>query len=216
MMAEVVSLVFATKPTKIDSVELDASIRETHTGEVELTDHPVEEGANITDHSRPKPIGLAIDGVITNTPISRTKQANTRTILGVTFTSSAAVANYIQGRPGYAEAAYAKLEDLRLKGNVITVVTNLKTYTSMVMTSLSIPRDKNTGDALSFSAQFRQVIIVKNKTTRKVVSKVAKPKTSTGKQPTKTPTDAQQKKSILYKLDESTGKGLSKLLTPSK
>ena len=53
-----------------DSVEFDASKDEDHTGENEVTDFPVEEGANITDHSRPKPRTLQIHAFVTGTPMS--------------------------------------------------------------------------------------------------------------------------------------------------
>lgn len=49
-------------------IEVDATTREVHGFSNDVTDHPVETGAAITDHVRPKPITLSIDGVISNAP----------------------------------------------------------------------------------------------------------------------------------------------------
>jgi hypothetical protein len=205
-MAET-SLVFSTQPTKIESIALDAALREVHSGEVEVTEHPVEQGSNITDHTRPKPDRLTIDAIVTQ----RTRVVEA---FGVSFVSSS-LEDSRQGAAGYAETAYAKLVELKDKGSPITVVTQIRTYDDMILTSLSVPRDSKTGDALLFTASFQRVILVKNKLTRKVVSRDPKvqPKNKTGKQAPKTDTSA-SKKSILKTLDNSTGRGLSKLLTP--
>lgn len=48
---------------------LDATVDEVHSSEVEVSEHPVEEGVDITDHVRPKADTIRIEGVITNQPI---------------------------------------------------------------------------------------------------------------------------------------------------
>ena len=55
--------------TKIGDIVIDASITETHVLENEITDHPVEQGANISDHSRPLPDSFTMECVVSNTPI---------------------------------------------------------------------------------------------------------------------------------------------------
>jgi hypothetical protein len=50
------------------TLTLDASVRETHTGSNTVTDHPVELGSNIADHSRPDPDQLSMEARISNTP----------------------------------------------------------------------------------------------------------------------------------------------------
>ena len=54
---------------QIADIWIDVSIRETHNGSAELTRHPVELGADITDHVRLMPDQLTMEGVITNQPI---------------------------------------------------------------------------------------------------------------------------------------------------
>lgn len=205
-MAERVSLVFRNGPTKIDSVELDVVITESHVGAVSVTEHPVEQGANISDHAQEKPDMLTMTAIVSNTPISRTKQ--TRIIdTGLGQFVSNVPADQVQGVAGYAEAAYARLRELKSARNLITVVTNLRVYTSMIIENLTVPRDSNTGDALSFSVQLKQVIVVRNKVTRTVASKdpKAQPKAKAGKQATRQATEAEKKKSIAYSTAENLG-----------
>ncbi len=142
------SLVFATQPTKIESIALDAALREVHSGEVEVTEHPVEQGSNIADHTRPKPDRLTIDAIVSNTPINTTQRTRVVEAFGVSFTSSS-LQDSRQGAAGYAETAYAKLVELKDKGLPITVVTQIRTYDDMILTSLSVPRDSKTGEPLN-------------------------------------------------------------------
>lgn len=206
-----VALLFRAGPVKIDAIILDAALTEHHTGEVEVTEHPVEEGFNITDHSRPKPDSLTLEGIVSNTPLSTTQQRRIIDSRGQRL-ETATAEDQVQGEPGYAEAAYVKLRDLRDTGKVITVVTGLRTYDNMVMVSLSIPRDGRTGDALRFSAGFRQVRVVKTKATTFVVAKEskAKPTVKMGKQATKI-TAKETRKSIAIELKETAAAWREKL-----
>jgi hypothetical protein len=51
-------------------IEFDATLTETHTSSARATEHPVEEGASVTDHVRPELDRVALEGFITNTPIN--------------------------------------------------------------------------------------------------------------------------------------------------
>lgn len=50
-------------------ITLDVASKLQHTSTNQVTDHPVETGANISDHVRPDPDVLTVEGVISNTPI---------------------------------------------------------------------------------------------------------------------------------------------------
>ena len=56
-------------PTMIGDIAIDCTVTETHTSTATVTEHPVESGSNITDHIRPEPVQLSVNGIITNTPI---------------------------------------------------------------------------------------------------------------------------------------------------
>ena len=174
--------------TKIGDIVVDASIAETHVLENEITDHPVEQGANISDHSRPMPDSFTMECVVSNTPIL----------------PDAAGARP-ENKPGRAKATYEALKKLRDEGTLIDVVTSLVTYKSMVVKSVSIPRDAKTSDCLKFSITLKQIRVVKNKLTALV--KAAAPQThkkaGTGKQ---TPEDKElpgETSSKLYDLGKT-------------
>lgn len=52
----------------IGTIWIDVSIRETHSLSAEVTEHPVEDGVNITDHVRPQPRVIQLEGMVTNHP----------------------------------------------------------------------------------------------------------------------------------------------------
>lgn len=173
-----------TGPTMIGDLALDCTVTETHTATSTVTEHPVESGANITDHIRPDPVQLSITGIVSDTPIG-SKQVQRAVSVG-----GASVQVTQQEPPssatGFGRAAWAKLDAIRVAAKPVKVVTRDKTYESMALVSLSVPKEAKTGGALYFTAQFKQVRIVFNRSTKVVVAKSPKShkKQDTGKQPT--------------------------------
>lgn len=143
-----VSLLIAD-PTraKIGALELDASLRETHSARNEVTQHPVERGSAVSDHIRPLPDGLVIEGVVSNAPLARP---------GLVADSAENVTR--------ADSAYLQLLELRNSGQLVTVTTKRRTYTNMALTDLTVPGDASIGDALQFTATFVQVTVVDSRT----------------------------------------------------
>jgi hypothetical protein len=137
-------------------VELDAVLSETHASEVEVTEHPVERGANVSDHARVKPEQVTLEGLVSNTPVNRGATRRVLTANGVDFASNAET-DAPAGAAGFAEAAYGKLREIKDARQLVTVATELRTYKNMVMTSLSVPRNARVGDALQFTAVFKEV-----------------------------------------------------------
>lgn len=130
---------------KIGTLEIDATVREQYSISAEVTDHPVERGANISDHSRRKPDVLRMECVVTNTPIAAPDQLPV-------------------GYEARAWRAYRYLEDLVEFGEAVTVVTILGVWENMLVTEVQVPRDRGTGDALAFSCSLKQVVIVESRT----------------------------------------------------
>lgn len=165
------SLLFKPYVTTIDGsaggitvIELDAAISTQHTRTVTATKHPVEKGAKITDHLRPEPEQLVIEGLVSNTPLGRTAQTRAVDFVGNQFATTASTPSAF-GTPGYAEEAFKKLDDIAGKGVLVTIATQYMTYTDMALTSFVAPRDGSTGDALRFTATFEKIVIVSNKLT---------------------------------------------------
>lgn len=147
-----VTIVFTRMDASIGAVDIDAVVTETHLDEVEVTDHPVEIGVNISDHMRVKPATITLDGIVSNTPLptagapSSPLQAD-----GVTYTSRSAAV------PARAGSAYQQLLALKTGGQLVTVVTALRSYDQMALVSLSVPRDAKTGNALRFTAVLKEI-----------------------------------------------------------
>lgn len=150
------SILFQQSKAKIGSITIDASVQENHVSTCDLTENPVEDGATITDHVQMKPAELTIDGVISNTPISFAVLDNIRGLID-TVTS-------ILGKTSRSIEAYNELLRLQKSRVPFKVVTGLKVYTDMILTSLSVPRTAATGNAIHFSAVMKQIIIAKSET----------------------------------------------------
>lgn len=168
---DAMSLLFRPFTTRIDGsaggvavIDVDAIISSTHTKTVTATKHPVERGAKITDHLRPDPDVLVLEGLISDTPISREQHQRAVSFAGTSFVTTAD-SPAVSGVAGYAKEAFDRLSDLAEKGVLCTIVTLYKTYSDMALTSFTAPRDAQTGDALRFSATFEKIVIVQNKIT---------------------------------------------------
>src|SRR5258708_22204820 len=121
----------------------DVSLSETHQTDVEVTEHHIEQGAVITDHARPKPAVVTLEGLISNTPIKNLIQTG-----GALF---------VKGSAGPVEDAYRKLLFLKDNAKLSTIITKLATYKNMLLFSLTVPRDAKIGDTLKFTAIFKEI-----------------------------------------------------------
>lgn len=181
-MAET-AIVTRPKPTEIDVIIVDATVGGSHDGSATVTDHPVEEGSDVSDHSRPEPDRLTLDCIVSNTTLSAREQR-------IVQQGDYRFATTVPGLdPERARQAYDWLRDIKDTGRLIDVVTALRSYERMAIESMSVPISSAYADALRFSLRLKQVRIVKNKLTRIVVAEDsrAQPKIKTGNQTTKQP-----------------------------
>lgn len=127
--------------SKIGNVFLDATLSETHETTSTVTSFPVEDGSFISDYVINNPETLVISGLVTDTPLN---------ILS-----------------GFNRSITSYNELLRLQNNkqLVTVVTGIKVYTNMIMTSISVPRDAQTGRSLTFNINFQKLILDNSTTT---------------------------------------------------
>ena len=165
-------------PVWIKNFEIDAAISEQHEMTSEITDHPVEKGADITDHVRPKPRRYTLTGLVSDDPIGALAKRRTA-----------------DGIESPAAACQELLEQLWTDSEVFKVISTLKVYDNMVIESTSFGVDASTGHALPFTCTLRQLEIV---TTKRSVIIVGVPraanKSNKGNKPTKTKTNAGKKK----------------------
>lgn len=164
------AVVIARRTTKVDTIDIDSCLEENHTLANTVTDHPVEEGVNITDHVRPNPDTVQLRCFVSNTPLSTEQRARAIRAGDVDFRTTAETGTEIGATDGRGANAYARLKKLRNEGSFIEVVTTLCTYGTtanegMVIENLGIPRSKENYDGLEFVLQLKQIKIVRNRRT---------------------------------------------------
>lgn len=131
---------------------LDAAMTEKHSRKVTISKHPIETGAKPTDHAELDPRTYVVEGVFTNVPISDLTQALRGLSDGTALDGS------------YSKAMSDALDELLEMRQPMTISTELRLYTNMVMTTLDLPRDPSIGEAIQFSATFEEVRFVQTQT----------------------------------------------------
>ncbi len=117
----------------IGDIKVNVIINETTTDTLTVTKQPVQQGASITDHSFLEP---------------------------VTFQHTIYfAAPQITGGDSLA-AVYQKLLTLQSARVPFTIVTPKRTYTNMLMTSLSQTTDARSENNLAINASYQQIILV--------------------------------------------------------
>jgi hypothetical protein len=138
------------RQTTFDAVEFDCVEKETHQLQNKLTDYPVEQGANITDHSRPEPRRVTLDIIQTNTPLAGSDGADR------------------------ARDLWKILVDLWRSPKIIELDTARDFYKSMAVESVSALVDAKTSQALVCTVTFKEIIVAQSRFAQVVPT--AKPK----------------------------------------
>ncbi len=177
----------------IGGLTFDATFEETHTADLEVTDNPIETGASVTDHSFLKPFKVRICAGVSN---SQLKPGTDEYGFG-----NERIRN-----------AYEALLDLQATREPFDVQTGLKLYSNMICTSIVVPQDKESANAIIFTAELREVIIVYTATVTyppraagKTANQAGKTKDKGEKQGTEAA--APVKQSGLKRLASAIGKG---------
>lgn len=187
------------------ALAFDCLERESLTLENEITDHPVEVGANVTDHARGKPKKHTITGWVSNTPLNSEQTQRAVEALGITIQSSSLEDSPI-GVAGYAENAQAIIEELWEKKELVTIVTPSRVISNMMIEHAEMPKDYESGDAACFHIDFKQITFAELQD--RIVTIPADPKgkgkVDVGAQAAK-PTSDDERRSLLHTvLDAST------------
>jgi len=132
MAEEQARLIFKTNTEKkIGNLIIDAFISETHSRSNTISVYPVENGSDISDHVQEQPKSLFITGIIS--PV---------------------------GDGSNVISSFLELEKIMKSKEVLNVVSGLKVYTNMIITSLVLPRTAQNGASLNFSATMEEIRIV--------------------------------------------------------
>lgn len=159
------------KTAKIGDIDVQVDIEETHESILEVTQHPVEDGADITDHSYMRPVELVMRCGWSN--------SNFQTLVDIV---SGFVNGITESASDYVTSVYTRLRNLQASRELLTVNTSLVNYESMLITSLQVTRDQRTANVLMVTATLRQVILVAPQTTTVDPSNQADPSSTGGVQ----------------------------------
>lgn len=116
----------------VGGLQFAVTVEEQHEDKLTITEHPVEQGANINDHAYVMPAALTIRA-------------------GISDTSG----------DGKSREMYDKLLELMRKREPFDIVTGKRLYENMLLESVSTMTDSSTEKTLVVTAQCREVIIVR-------------------------------------------------------
>lgn len=134
------SLIFGRKtPNKIGTIELDLTLSETHDYANNTTEFPTESGTTVSDHIRAELRTFTLEGWFTNSPVKYLDL------------------EYDPFGESRAQTALAKIIEVFTTKEPIDVQTSLGLYEGFVFTRLSIPRTADLGEAVKFTATFKEM-----------------------------------------------------------
>lgn len=132
------------------NVEIQALLEENYLDAVEVTEHPVELGAAITDHAYRRPSEV----------ILRCGWSNSSNLAALLGTASAVISGGSMAGADYAAAVYSQLLALQQARIPFSIQTTKRLYDSMLITALQVTTDSKTGNILLVTATCREIIVV--------------------------------------------------------
>lgn len=118
----------------LNLVTFDTMVAEEHRFTSRVTYFPVESGTIVSDHIINQPDVVILSGLITDTPLNILAPFN-RSV-----------------------AAFNQLIQIHERRQVVDIVTGIKIYRNMAITSLDVPRTVKTGQTLTFNIQLQRIV----------------------------------------------------------
>nr|WP_242610604.1 hypothetical protein [Burkholderia vietnamiensis] len=141
-------------PKKIGSITVQVAIEEIYNDELVITEHPVEQGAQISDHAFKRQPDLSMQCGWSN--------ADYEALLG------AAEATFDGGglpSAQYINAIYSQLLALQQARTPVDVTTSRRIYQNMLLQGLRLTVDAKTSNALILTVTAKQIKIVSTQVT---------------------------------------------------
>lgn len=169
-----------------DILLIDVTNSENITFESEVPEHPVEEGPDVNDHIRLRPIMIELDCTISKTPLTFDSDlagalkdprgaltgfaggvaANIGRKFGSKSGNLGAIgggfigASLIKSAGDPAEVARRTLEKLWASRERFTIQTKFQSYENVVIKRLSFPRTRGMGGVVNFTMTLQQIRVV--------------------------------------------------------
>ena len=131
--------------TDVEGYVFDAFLKLDHERRLTITDHPVEEGANISDHSFLEAKSLSIE-------------------IGMSDVGDSIIDGQFGHRSTRSISAFDTLCRLQAERNPITINTKLAKFENMLIENITSPDDFTTMNGLKATIFFREIIIVSTDT----------------------------------------------------
>jgi len=170
----------------LQSIKAQATIREIHNDELEVTEHPVEVGAMISDHAFKRPAELVLEIAWSNSPSGFGPLINAglsaATAVGATNASANRIVNaaaigvaayqagsLIQSAMTGSEASqinsiYKQLQTLQKNRALFSIQTGKRLYQNMICKSLVVETEEKSENALFVVMNCKEVILVNSQT----------------------------------------------------
>lgn len=128
------------------------TVKEMHTDELVITEHPVEQGASVTDHAFKKQAELMLVLAWSNSGVQSALQA----VQGV----AGLIAGSQTDDFSYMKTVYNKLLILQESRIPINVSTGKRSYKNMLIRSMTVPTETETEHSLFVTMILKEIIIV--------------------------------------------------------
>ena len=172
-------------------------ILESHKDDLTITDHPVEQGATITDHAYQMPAMLSLRlGWSTSQPSSSVSGINNILTSAAGLLTGALTLPVLAGFFNSASDAfinniYNTLLTVQANRSLITVATARRLYSNMLLQTISLETDEKSEHALVVTAIMKQIILVSAQVVSTPVNS-----SSNANQPALNPTQPQGQQSL--------------------
>lgn len=137
-MAEITQVYF---DIGTESLYFDAIFSTQHDTSLNITEHPIQTGANVSDHAYEEASKLTFD-------------------IGMSDVMTSIIPGQFSSNFSRSVSAYKKLRDLQCKRLPITVVTRLGTYNNMLVETISTSDDNKTLYGLRATVTLKQIFVV--------------------------------------------------------
>ena len=152
-----VSRLFVKPRRSIGGVTMDAVLSESHASILDITRHPVEVGAEISDHAVIRARSFTITGEVTDTPLNLAAFGEITSNINSLFGSST------EENVTRSVAAYNTFEALQRSKTFIDVQTGLRLYQDCLIESLSVIQDADSSRSVGLTIKLLQVIQVESR-----------------------------------------------------
>lgn len=156
------------------SLIAQATVEEVHEDDTEITEHPVEQGATISDHAFARPSSVVITCGWSNSP---SNSGPLNQLLGVAANSSPVISaiigaaefaggvlNLLGGGQNAVQQAYQTLLALQQTRTLITVYTGKRIYQNMLIKNLAQTTDQRTENSMIIRVTCREILMAVTQT----------------------------------------------------